>query len=311
MSLLSKLKGKGPSGFGYGSTADEVTAGMDLRGRTILVTGVTSGLGQETARVLLARGARVLGTARSAARATEALAPWGGASAGLACELSDPSSVRACVAAVHADCAAQGKKLDAVVCNAGIMALPRLQQAHGVELQFFTNHIGHFILVTGVLDALADDARVVMLSSEAHRYAPRVGIELDNLGGERGYFSWRAYGQSKLANLLFARELARRFAAAGSRRIAVAVHPGVIATNLSRHMDPVSRLFFPLAGPIALKDVREGSATQVFAAVHPWAADKSGAYLADCNVARARADAEDKDLARGLWEASEQIVARV
>lgn len=311
MSLLSKMKGKGPSGFGYGSTTDEVMAGMDLSGKTVLVTGVTSGLGLESARVLLARGARVMGTARTEARARAALAPLGGASLALACELGEPTSVRACVAAVSADCAARGAKLDVILCNAGIMALPRLEQAHGIELQFFTNHMGHFLLVTGLLDSLASDGRVVVVSSEAHRSAPRVGVELDNLGGARGYSSWRAYGQSKLANLLFARELARRFTSSGSARVAIALHPGVIATNLFRHMGPLSRSLLPLAGAVALKSVAEGAATQVFAAVHPWARDKSGAYLADCNIKRARRDADDAELARRLWAASEQIAGRI
>lgn len=319
MSLVAMLKRKGPSGFGYGSTAEEVTAGLSLEGKTILITGVTSGLGQEAARVLAKRGARVLGTARSVDKANAALAVFPGNTTGLACELADPSSVRACVEAVKQD----GARLDAIICNAGIMALPKLQQAHGVELQFFTNHIGHFLLVTGLLDRLSDDGRVVMLSSAAHGAAPRAGIELDNLSGERGYSGWKAYGQSKLANILFAKELARRFAAAsstggsregakgGPKRTANAVHPGVIATNLSRHMSPLVELGYAIAKPIALKDVGQGAATEVYVAVHPGAAQISGAYFADCNVARSRADADDAELAKRLWAASEEIAGRV
>lgn len=310
MSLVALLKKKGPSGFGYGSTAEEVTEGLSLEGKTILITGVSSGLGQEAARVLVKRGARVLGTARSVDKANAALVPLAssrGKTTGLACELAEPSSVRACVEAVKAD----GAKLDAIICNAGIMALPRLQQAHGVELQLFTNHVGHFLLVTGLLDALKDDGRVVMVSSQAHRAAPRAGIELDNLSGERNYSGWRAYGQSKLANILFAKELARRFAAEGSKRTANALHPGVIATNLSRHMNVLVDVAYAIAGPIALKDVGEGAATEVYVAVHPDAARISGAYFMDCNVGQPRKDAEDADLARRLWTASEEIAARV
>ncbi len=231
MSLVALFKKKGPCGFGYGSTAEEVTAGLSLAGKTILVTGCNSGLGKETLRVLALRGARVLGTARTAAKAQEACAEVGAAGAtGFACELADPASVRACAEAVARD----GARLDAIVCNAGIMALPRRETAHGVELQLFTNHIGHFILVTALLDRLADAGRVVMLSSAAHKSAPRVGIEFYDLAAERRYAPWRAYGQSKLANILFARELARRLA--GTRKTANAVHPGVIRTNLGRHM---------------------------------------------------------------------------
>jgi NAD(P)-dependent dehydrogenase (short-subunit alcohol dehydrogenase family) len=298
MSLLQHLKGKGPSGFGYGSTAEEVTAGLSLHGKNILITGCGSGLGQEAARVLALRGARILGTARTLDKARAALAPLGGDAVPLACELADPASVRGCVEAVRA----LGLPLDALICNAGIMALPVRQQAFGVELQLFTNHVGHFILVTGLLDRLAEDGRVVMLSSAAHTMAPREGIRLDDLAASHGYSTWGNYGQSKLANLLFAKELARRLA--GTRRTANAVHPGVIQTNLGRHMPPLARLVFGLANPLVLKSVPQGAATEVFVAVHPSVAGVSGAYFADCNVARPRAIADDPALARALAAAA-------
>jgi hypothetical protein len=189
MSLLSLVKPKGSNGFGYGSTAEQVTEGLSLSGRTIVVTGCNSGIGLETARVLAKRGARVIGTARTAEKASQALA---GAGTGVACELADPASVRACAVAVKAL-----GPIDAIVCNAGIMALPKRELAHGQELQFFTNHVGHFLLVTGLLDRLADDGRVVMVSSEAHRNAPPEGIRFDDLSFEKSYSPWTAYGQSK------------------------------------------------------------------------------------------------------------------
>jgi WW domain-containing oxidoreductase len=303
MSLYSLLKPNGPSGFGYGSTAEEVTDGLSLRGKTLLVTGCNSGLGLETLRVLALRGARVLGTARTLDKARAACGAVTGETVPLACELSDPRSVRSCVEAVKG----QGLRLDAVVCNAGIMALPKLQQAHGIELQLFTNHVGHFILVTGLLDRLADGGRVVMLSSAAHEMAPREGIQFDNLSGEKGYQGWRAYGQSKLANLLFAKELSRRLA--GTGKTANAVHPGVIKTNLGRHMNPVARVAFSLVGPLALKSVPQGAATQTYVATHPSLAGVTGQYFADCNVARPRRDAEDPALAARLWEVTEGVVA--
>jgi WW domain-containing oxidoreductase len=181
-----QFKSAGPTGFGYGSTAEQVTEGLELAGQTILVTGCNSGIGQEACRVLAMRGALVLGTARTREKAAAACATFPGKAIGYSCELSDPSSVRGCVAAVKAD----GHRLDAIICNAGIMMLPKLEKSHGYELQFFTNYIGHFMLVTGLLDQLKDEGRVVMLSSEGHRRAPVGGIEFDNLSATRGTSHW-------------------------------------------------------------------------------------------------------------------------
>jgi NAD(P)-dependent dehydrogenase (short-subunit alcohol dehydrogenase family) len=303
MSLYQHFKPNGPSGFGYGSTAAQVTEGLSLEGKTILVTGCNSGLGQEALRVLALRGARVIGTARTLEKAKGGCGAVAGKTVPVACELSDPASVRAAVEAVKAT----GHRLDAIICNAGIMALPKLEQAHGLELQLFTNHVGHFMLVTGLLDRLADDGRVVVLSSGAHQMAPKGGIQFENLSGEKGYTPWGNYGQSKFANLLFAKELARRFA--GTRKTANAVHPGVIQTNLGRHMNPIAAFAFGVAGPLVMKNVPQGAATEVYVAVHPAAAKISGAYFADCNVARPRADAEDPALAARLWKVTEEIVA--
>ena len=178
MSLVSLIRGRrGASGFGYASTAEEVTAGLDLTGRTILVTGSNSGLGEESVRVLAARGARIIATARTREKAAEAMKKLGVDAIPVACELSEPASVRACVAEVKA----LGLPLDVLLCNAGVMALPKRELIHGHEAQFFTNHIGHFLLVTGLLDSLSPDARVVMLSSAAHFMAPSGGIRIDTI----------------------------------------------------------------------------------------------------------------------------------
>lgn len=305
MSLLSLFKGKGPNGFGYGSTAEEVTDGVNLGGQTMLLTGCNSGIGKETLRVLAKRGAHVIGCARTVEKARAACDEVEGETTPLACELSEPASVKACVEEVRQ----LGRPLSAIVCNAGIMALPKLELKHGYELQFFTNHVGHFSLVTSLLGQLASDGRVVMVSSDAHKGAPSAGIQFDNLDGSRGYSPWANYGQSKLANLLFAKHLARRFE--GSGRTANSVHPGVIRTNLARNMNPIARVALSIGEPLVLKTIAEGAATQCYLAAHPGAADVSGKYYADCNEAEPSRHGRDDALAAKLWDVSERIVAEV
>jgi NAD(P)-dependent dehydrogenase (short-subunit alcohol dehydrogenase family) len=305
MSLMEMITGKGPSGFGYKSTAEDVTRGVDLANRVIVVTGCNSGIGNETVRVLAMRGAKVIATARTEEKARAACAALTGDFVPLACELSDPRSVLAFVDAVKK----RGVRLDAIICNAGIMALPKLEQAFGYELQFFTNHVGHFMVVTGLVDQLSERGRVVIVSSNAHRAAPRAGIEFDNLSGGKGYSPWQAYGQSKLANILFAKELARRLG--DTQKTANALHPGVIRTNLSRSMSPVVRWALQIAEPLALKTTAQGAATQCYLAANPKAAGVSGEYFADCNLSRPTALARDAALGKRLWEETETIVARL
>lgn len=304
MSLFGLIKGNGPSGYGYGTTAEVVTQGIALKGKNYLVTGSTAGLGLETVRVLAQRGARVFATGRTLEKANAARERVPGVIVPLACELSDPASIRACVASLKAE----GMKLDAIITNAGIMAPPELKQAHGYELQFFTNHIGHFLLVTELLSELKDDGRVVILSSAAHKRAPKVGIDFDNLSGLRSYAPWLAYGQSKLANLLFAKELAKRLQ--GTGKTANSVHPGVIKTELTRDM-PAVRVAFAIANPLLLKSIAEGAATQCYVATRPELAGVTGEYFADCNIAKPSELGRDSALATRLWEESERIVQKL
>jgi WW domain-containing oxidoreductase len=304
MSLLSRFTRPGPSGFGYASTAEEVTRGLDLHGKTYLLTGCNSGLGFETLRVLASRGARVIGTARSLDKAREACARVSGETRPLACDLGEPASVRACAATL----AAEGTPLDAIICNAGIMALPRLTQLYGYEAQFFTNHIGHFLLVVTLLPVLAAEGRVVVVSSNAHRRAPKAGVQLDNLSGAAGYRPWSAYGQSKLANLLFSRELARRLPR--PRQSANALHPGVIATNLARSTPLATRVGLSVLAPLALKSIPQGAATQCYVATNPGLL-ANGEWFSHCNIARSSRLGSDPELARRLWEASERIVQKL
>jgi NAD(P)-dependent dehydrogenase (short-subunit alcohol dehydrogenase family) len=314
MSIVSRLKKKGPNGLGYGSTAAEVVAKLDLAGRTILVTGCRSGLGLATGRALAAGGARLVGTARTAELARSVLADLDTRAGGpphvpVACDLADVASVRACVATVTREVG----ELDAVICNAGIMALPRLEQAYGYELQFFTNHVGHFILVTGLLDRVARDGRIVVVSSEAHRRAPPAGIELDNLSGAKRYAPWTAYGQSKLANLLFSNHLALRLAGGVGKpgTTSNALHPGVIQTALSRHIPGIAQLALRLAAPFVLKSKEEGAATQTYLATRPEVALTSGKYFKDCQPAAPSVLGRDAELAARLWNETERIVARL
>lgn len=288
------------------STAEAITTGIDLRGRTALVTGVNSGIGTETMRVLALRGAHVLGTARTLEKAEEASAavsrePLEGRITPLACELTDLESVRRCAASAR-ECVPH---LDMLIANAGIMALPKLEQVRGIEKQFATNHLGHFLLITELLEALSQDARVVIVSSDAHRMTPKGGIDFDNLSGERGYSPMRAYGQSKLANVLFANELARRLPAG---QTANSLHPGVIQTNLGRHFNPLLSGVLGLFFFWASKSVAQGAATSCYVATSPELAGVAGVYFSDCDRKAAHPLAADEALAARLWSVSETLV---
>jgi WW domain-containing oxidoreductase len=221
----------------------------------------------------------------------------------VACELANAPSIYACVEAVKA----LDLRLDAIICNAGIMALPKLEKAYGYELQFVTNHVGHFILVNGLVDRLTEKGRVVMLSSEAHKQAPREGIDFDNLDGAKSYSAFRAYGRSKIANILFAQELARRFQ--GSQRTANALHPGVIETNLARSMTSAMNVLFAIGRPLFLKTIPQGAATQTYVATNPALDGVSGRYFSNCNVTPTRRSGTDAATAKRLWEVTEKIVA--
>jgi NAD(P)-dependent dehydrogenase (short-subunit alcohol dehydrogenase family) len=176
-------------------------------------------------------------------------------------------------------------------------------------MHLFTNHVGHFILVTGLLDRLAPTGRVVVTASRAHRRAPASGIEFDNLSGERGYQPMRAYGISKLANVLFARELARRLGDRG--QTSNAVHPGVIATNIARSIPFVAQVALRTLSPLALKTAAQGAATQSYLAARPEVAKATGGYYADCNPAETTPAGRDMAQAARLWEVTEALAARI
>ncbi|MEM1401931.1 MAG: SDR family oxidoreductase [Pseudomonadota bacterium] len=291
--------------FNKRSTSEAVTEGLDLTGKTAVITGVNSGLGQESMRALAARGAHVIGLARTKDKAETACAAVDGSTEGLACELSDFTSVVSCAQQIKA----LGKPIDILMTNAGIMAPTTLQQAHGVELQFATNQLGHFILIQQLLDSVkaADAGRIVILSSGAHALTVRGGIDFNNLDASGGYDPWRFYGQSKLANLLTARVLAKELE--GSNATANAVHPGMINTNLSRDIGGLFSNAMLLWAKVMSKTIEQGAATQLLVAVHPSVAGVSGEYFSDCRVSKSTSLGSNATLAQKCWDASMALTA--
>ena len=290
--------------FNFHSTAEEVTQGLDLTGQNWVVTGCNSGLGTETIRVLALRGANIIGLARTKEKAENTFKELGIEGTPIACELSDVHSVQGAVDKIKA----LGISLKGIIANAGIMALPELKQKNGIELQFYTNHVGHFLLVTELSELLASDGRAVIVSSRAHAFASERGLELDNLSGEKDYHDWRMYGRSKLANILFARALNRRFE--GTERRANAIHPGVIRTNLGRYVPNKEAMYENIQKTISLKTVPQGTATQVLVATHPDLADIGGKYFSDCQIIEPIPQGEDDKLAEELWRLTEEIIER-
>ena len=306
--------------FGKDSTAEQVSEGIDLRGKRALVTGASGGLGAETARVLALRGAAVTLTARDAAKgqaAADEIRKGTGNEAidVMELELSVPASVEAFAEAYLK----RHETLNLLINNAGVMACPLARTAEGWEMQFATNHLGHFLLTGRLLPALRAGApsRVVNVSSRGHRFSPVVfdDIHFD----EREYDKWASYGQSKTANVLFALELDRRLK--GSGVSAFSLHPGGIMTELGRHLseDDIKELMSRApSGSFEWKTVPGGAATAVFAATAPELEGRGGLYLDDCQVSGPREsdDAEvgyepwamDPEAASRLWEVSERTL---
>ncbi|SHL23700.1 SDR family oxidoreductase [Paraburkholderia terricola] len=291
--------------FNARSTTDEVLKGVDLAGKTVLLTGSNSGLGFETLQQMTSHGAHVIAAARTLTTAREACAKIRGSTTPLACDLSSLSSVRQAIAQVRDS----GRHVDIVIANAGIMAPPKLEQIYGLEKQFVVNYLSHFMLINGILDVMPQHAgaRIVILSSSAHRKAPKVGIDFDNLSGARNYKPWVFYGQSNVARILFALALSRRLSSNG---ITVnTLHPDVIAdTNLSRHLGLLVKAIVPVMR-LFTKTVPQGAATQCYLAAHPDVASVTGQYFSDCKIAEPSPAARDDAIGERLWTLSEQLVS--
>lgn len=292
-------------GFNRKSTAEQVTEGIDLSGKTIVITGVNSGLGLESMRVLCMRGAHVIGLARTMKKAQEACDSVTGQTTPVACELSDFASAKAAGESIRH----MGMPIDVLITNAGIMAPHQLSHAHGLEMQFATNHMGHFVLIQQLLDQVkqADAGRIVILSSAGHAMAVKGGIDFDNLDASRSYSPWRFYGQSKLANLLTARHMASQLK--GSGVMVNSLHPGVIHTNLARDAGGLLMTLMGIFAKPMEKSVEQGAATQCYVAVNPEAANITGEYFSDCAVAKSTAAGRNDLLAEELWNKSEELAA--
>ncbi|HEX4445903.1 MAG TPA: SDR family NAD(P)-dependent oxidoreductase [Polyangiaceae bacterium] len=313
--------------FGATSTTEEVLAGVNLEGKRALVTGVSAGLGVETARALVAHGAEVVGTARDLAkaeRASEAVRAAGAARFSIVeLDLASLASARACADRLVRD----GRPFDIVIGNAGVMAAPFGRTADGFETQFGTNHLGHFVFVNRIAPLIRDGGRLVMVSSSGHRFAD---VDLADPNFDRtAYDPWLAYGRSKTANILFAVEFDRRHQARGVR--ATALHPGGIQTELGRHLEPnllpqmLEKINADLraAGkpPFHWKTIPQGAATSVWAAAVARADDIGGRYCENCHLAEVLTGAAMSDIsegvrsyaldpanARALWTRSEAMV---
>jgi NAD(P)-dependent dehydrogenase (short-subunit alcohol dehydrogenase family) len=311
--------------FGANSTADEVLRGISLTGKRVLITGVSAGIGVETARALAAHGAQVVGAARDLAKAqtaTEQIRAQAASGASLdlvQLDLASLESVRRCADGLLA----AGKPFDLIIANAGVMACPQGKTSDGFETQFGTNHLGHFVLVNRVASLMREGARLVSLSSAGHRFAD---VDLQDPNFDRTpYAEFIAYGRSKTANALFAVEFDRRHKARGVR--AAAVHPGAIHTELGRYLTPevTAKLIAeinasqpPGAAPFNWKSIPQGAATSVWAGCVAAAASIGGRYCEDCHVAEIVATpglrggvqpyAVDPEHAQALWQKSEAMV---
>ncbi|TKW01372.1 hypothetical protein SEVIR_8G175600v4 [Setaria viridis] len=306
-----------PSGFSAASTAEEVTAGLDGIHLTAIVTGATSGIGKETARVLLLRGVKVIIPARtmeSGLRAKRSLTQGQGIPDSrlhvMEMDLSSLDSVQRFAQhfmSLH-------EHLNILINNAGIILFSFRPSEDGIEQQFATNHLGHFFLTDLLLEKMKATAketgvqgRIINVSSAGHRCNGSY-FDIEKLGDERKFNRYLAYPHSKLANILHAKELSRRFQVEGCNLTANSLHPGLIKTEIGRNSTLIDLLLSFLK--LCRKSIPQGAATTCYLALHPNVEDVSGKYFEDCNEATPSALAEDEQLAKKVWHISEELVRR-
>lgn len=274
------------------STAEQVTAGLNLSGKTAVITGCNSGIGLETMRVLALRGAHVIGTARTLEKGQQACEQVKGRATPVVLELSDLNSVVACADAIRK----LAVRIDMLILNAGIM-VPEWRATDGIEQHFLVNHLAHFLLTQRLLDRVtaAEQGRVVVVGSGNHRDAPAGGIQFDDLSGK----SWNNYySHSKLANGLFSLELSKRLR--GTRATSNCLTPGAVETNIRRHVAKDDR-------PAKLKSAAQGAATVCYVATDPSLAKVTGEYFRDCAPAPQSAHQTDAAMAKKLWDVSTEL----
>ncbi|KAM7525770.1 hypothetical protein LguiA_015672 [Lonicera macranthoides] len=302
---------KGASGFSACSTAEQVTHGVDGTGLTAIVTGASSGIGVETTRVLALRGVHVIMAVRntdSGNKVKEAILkeiPSAKIDV-MELDLSSMASVRK----FASDYNSLSLPLNLLINNAGVMAPPFMLSKDKIELQFATNHLGHFLLTNLLLETMKDtvreshkEARIVNLSSMGHQFSYSEGIRFDKINDESSYQSVYAYGQSKLANVLHANELARRLKEGGVEITANSLHPGGIPTNLTRHHGFIDGIV-NMVGKYVLKSIPQGAATTCYVALNPQVKGVTAEYFADSNIAKPSTMAKDEELAKKLWDLS-------
>ncbi|KAI3706603.1 hypothetical protein L6452_24464 [Arctium lappa] len=316
MGIISLITGwPGPSGFGSATTAEQATAGVDATDLTVIITGGASGIGLETSRVLALRGAHVIIAARNMEAANEAkqtiLKTYEYAKIDVFhLDLSSLKSVKT----FADDFIALNLPLNVLINNAGIMFCPYQLSQDGIEMQFATNHLGHFYLTNLLLDKMKNTAsatgiegRIVNVSSVAHLHTYEEGIKFDAINDKNSYSDKKAYGQSKLASILHANELSRRLKEEGVNITVNCVHPGLIMTNLMKHSLNLMRIM-KLLTYVLWKNVPQGAATTCYVAVHPNLKGVSGKYFLDCNEWPASDFARDPKMAKKLWDYSNHLL---
>ncbi|XP_076887496.1 short-chain dehydrogenase TIC 32, chloroplastic-like [Bidens hawaiensis] len=305
---------KGASGFSASSTAEDVTKGIDATALTAIVTGASSGIGLETTRVLALHGVHVVMAVRNTESGQKVKEMIVNEIPTAKIDIMELDlSALASVTKFAAEFVSSNLPLNILINNAGIMASPFMLSKDGIELQFATNHIGHFLLTQLLLDTMKrtsreqnKEGRIVNVSSEGHRFAYK-GIFFDDLNKESSYNPVYAYGQSKLANILHAKELTKHFKENGVNITANALHPGSIATNLLRYHNIINGVV-EWVGKYFLKNIPQGAATTCYVALHPQVKGISGEYFMDNNIAEPNSYAKDAKLAKELWDISLTMV---
>ncbi|KAI9161010.1 hypothetical protein LWI28_013596 [Acer negundo] len=305
---------KGSSGFSSSSTAEEVTHGIDGTALTAIVTGASSGIGAETARVLGLRGVHVIMGVRNVAAGTEIKEaivkeiPSAKVDV-MELDLSSMASVRK----FASDFISRDLPLNLIINNAAA-ATPFMLSKDNIEMQFATNHLGHFLLINLLMETMkkttkesGKEGRIVIVSSDAHKFTYGEGIRFDKINDETGFSNFKAYGQSKLANILHANELARRFKEEEVNITVNSIQPGTTVTNIFRHGGIFNGIVQTI-GKFVFKNVQQGAATTCYVALHPQVQGMSGEYFSDCNLAKTNDQARDVDLAKKLWDFSMNLV---